>query len=95
MEVTRTLLNKASEFLLGATSSVGDNHIVMCMEELTLEILRTDGRVMEMETQRPSRRTPLHHTHGDLTCLAPHERLSELPVVPREKSDTGAAREAP
>ena len=35
--------------------------------------------------------TPLHHTHGDLTSLAPHERLSELPVVPREKSDTGAA----
>ena len=57
MEVTRTLLNKASEFLLGATSSVGENHIVMCMEELTLEILRTDGRVMEMETQRPSRST--------------------------------------
>ena len=25
------------------------------------------------------------------TSLAPHERLSELPVVPREKSDTGAA----
>ena len=23
---------------------------------------------------------------GDLTSLAPHERLSELPVVPREKS---------
>ena len=29
----------------------------------------------------------LHHTHGDLTSLAPHERLSELPVVPREKSE--------
>ena len=24
-------------------------------------------------------------------ALAPHERLSELPVIPREKSDTGAA----
>ena len=40
---------------------------------------------------REQSRTPLHHTHGDLTSLAPHERLSELPVVPREKSDTGAA----
>ena len=39
---------------------------------------------------REQSRTPLHHTHGDLTSLAPHERLSELPVVPREKSDTGA-----
>lgn len=37
--------------------SVGENHVVMCMEELTLEILRTDGRVMGMETQRPSRST--------------------------------------
>ena len=25
------------------------------------------------------------------SCVAPHERLSELPVVPREKSDTCAA----
>ena len=40
---------------------------------------------------RPRCGSPLHHTHGDLTSLAPHERLSELPVVPREKSDTGAA----
>ena len=41
-------------------------------------------------TGREQSRTPLHHTHGDLTSLAPPERLSELPVVPREKSDTGA-----
>ena len=40
---------------------------------------------------REQSRTPLLHTHGDLTSLAPHERLSELPVIPREKSDTGAA----
>lgn len=57
MEVTRTLLKKASEFLLGAVGSVGENHFVMCMEGLTLEISRTDGRVMGMETQRPSRST--------------------------------------
>ena len=26
---------------------------------------------------------PPHHTHGDLTSLAPHERLPEILVVPR------------
>ena len=30
-------------------------------------------------------RAPPHHLHGDLTSLAPHERLPEFPVVPREK----------
>ena len=29
--------------------------------------------------------------HGDLTSLAPHERLPEILVVPREKPPTGAA----
>ena len=32
-----------------------------------------------------------HHAHGDLTSLAPHERLPEILVVPREKTPTGAA----
>ena len=36
------------------------------------------------------------HSHGDLTSLAPHERLPELPIIPREKSHTGSpARENP
>ena len=36
------------------------------------------------------------YAHGDLTSLAPHERLPEVPVVPREKPHTGAAaRENP
>ena len=35
-------------------------------------------------------------THGDPTSLAPHERLTDLAVVPREKPHTGAAaREQP
>ena len=34
---------------------------------------------------------PPHHTHRHLTSLAPHERLPELPVIPREKPHTGAA----
>ena len=34
---------------------------------------------------------PSHHVHRDLTSLAPHERLPELPVVPREKPHTDAA----
>ena len=29
--------------------------------------------------------------HGELTSLAPHERLPEVLVVPREKTPTGAA----
>ena len=31
------------------------------------------------------------HAHGDLNSLAPHERLPEILVVPREKTPTGAA----
>ena len=39
---------------------------------------------------------PPRHAHGDLTSLAPHERLPELPVIPREKPNTGATdRENP
>ena len=30
-------------------------------------------------------------TQGDLTSLAPHERLPEIRVVPREKTPTGPA----
>ena len=40
---------------------------------------------------RESRRAPPRHAHGDLTSLAPHERLPEILVVPREKTPTGAA----
>ena len=35
------------------------------------------------------------HAHGDLTSLAPHERLPEILVVPREKTPTGAAARGP
>ena len=34
------------------------------------------------------------HSHGDPTSLAPHERLTDLAVVPREKPHTGAAARA-
>ena len=38
----------------------------------------------------------LCYTHEALTSLAPHERLPELPIIPREKPHTGAAaRENP
>src|SRR5574337_339297 len=41
-------------------------------------------------------RAPPRHLHGDPTSLAPHERLTDLAVVPREKPHTGAAaREQP
>ena len=39
---------------------------------------------------RARTRSP-RHAHGDLTSLAPHERLPEILVVPREKTPTGAA----
>ena len=32
------------------------------------------------------------HAHGDLTSLAPHERLPEILVVPREKTPTRELR---
>src|SRR5574341_127867 len=39
---------------------------------------------------------PPRHSRGDPTSLAPHERLTDLAVVPREKPHTGAAaREQP
>ena len=38
----------------------------------------------------------LCYSHEALTSLAPHERLPELPVIPREKPNTGATdRENP
>ena len=39
----------------------------------------------------PGESQPPRHAHGDLTSLAPHERLPEILVVPREKTPTGAA----
>ena len=36
-------------------------------------------------TREPGRAPP-RHAHGDLTSLAPHERLPEILVVPREKT---------
>ena len=38
---------------------------------------------------------PPRHAHGDLTSLAPHERLPEILVVRREKIPTGAAGPSP
>ena len=38
---------------------------------------------------REQRRARPRHSHGDPTSLAPHERLTDLTVVPREKAHTG------
>ena len=39
---------------------------------------------------------PVELFDGDLTSMAPHERLPEYPIVPREKTHSGAAvREKP
>ena len=46
---------------------------------------------VEASVTREPGRGPPRHAHGDLTSLAPHERLPEILVVPREKTPTGAA----
>ena len=65
--------------------------------ENDLEI--TSSMRLEVDSPTMTRdqwRAPPHHAHGDLTSLAPHERLPELPVVPRGKHHTCAtARENP
>ena len=37
------------------------------------------------ELVREPGRAPPRHAHGDLTSLAPHERLPEILVVPRQR----------
>src|SRR5574337_2177554 len=60
--------------------------------EFPQHVSRPDSPTMARE----QRRAPPRHSHGDPTSLAPHERLPDLAVVPREKPPTGAAaREQP
>src|SRR5574340_810089 len=60
--------------------------------DLLQHVSRPDSPTMAREQWR----APLRHSHGDPTSLAPHERLTDLAVVPREKPHTGAAaREQP
>src|SRR5574342_266221 len=60
--------------------------------DLLQHVSRPDSPTMAREQCR----APLRHSHGDPTSLAPHERLTDLAVVPREKPHTGAAaREQP
>ena len=44
-----------------------------------------------IHTQSPNIHNPNTYFYGDLPSLAPHERLPEILVVPREKTPTGAA----
>ena len=48
-------------------------------------------RSRDVEWGRMWHRLLLVSAHGDLTSLAPHQRLPESLVVPREKTPTGAA----
>ena len=58
---------------------------------LILRCPRKVGNPLQTEKgSRPSCRP--RHAHGDLTSLAPHERLPEILVVPREKTPTGPLR---
>ena len=50
-----------------------------------------DGETVETVSEFIFGGAPPRHAHGDLTSLAPHERLPEILVVPREKTPTGAA----
>src|SRR5574337_717522 len=75
--------------------------------EGTQGFLPQPGKALERPSStRLEARCPYHglgdmtrspcHSHGDPTSLAPHERLTDLAVVPREKPHTGAAaREQP
>ena len=56
-----------------------------CRELYPRRTKRSDRLTVSRNTARP------RHAHGDLTSLAPHERLPEILVVPREKTPTGAA----
>ena len=47
---------------------------------------------MEQDMEQGDMEQDTEHAHGDLTSLAPHERLPEILVVPREKTPTGAAQ---
>ena len=38
------------------------------------------------DVEKPGQERWQMHAHGDLTSLAPHERLPEILVVPRESS---------
>src|SRR5574342_960472 len=59
---------------------------------LLQHVSRPDSPTMTREQLR----APPRHSHGDPTSLAPHERLTDLAVVPREKPPPGAAaREQP
>ena len=60
-----------------------------------ITIIPSKSRWAELKARVPKYIGPLcappRHAHGDLTSLAPHERLPENLVVPREKSPTDAA----
>ena len=47
---------------------------------------------MQASLQLQHEGSRVRHAHGDLTSLAPHERLPEILVVPREKTPTPASR---
>ena len=72
-----------------------------CLDEGTLGFLPRLEKDRESASKCLESRFPYHdsrattrspsHAHEDLTSLAPHERLPEILVVPREKTPTGAA----
>src|SRR5574340_447300 len=60
------------------------------------DLLQHVSRPESPTMAREQGRAPPRHSHGHPTSLAPHERLTDLAVVPREKPHTGAsAREQP
>ena len=54
-------------------------------EEPEIKLPTCAGSWKKEESSRKTSISALLHAHGDLTSLAPHERLPELPVIPREK----------
>ena len=61
-----------------------------CSNYCTITLISHASKVMLKILQaRPQQY--MKRAHVDLTSLAPHERLPEILVVPREKTPTGAA----
>ena len=81
-EIDEETVETVSDFIFLGSKITADGN---CSHEIERRLLL--GRKV---TREPGRAPP-RHAHGDLTSLAPHERLPEILVVPREKTLTGAA----
>ena len=62
---------------------------VMPAPHTSITMASSDSTLRFVDCRKPG--LQVRGAHGDLTSLAPHERLPEILVVPREKTPAGAA----